>query len=63
MIRVKAQTVRDSVVVEHEPAGVWSIRDGKICRIRLYLDRDDALREARSPQPNVNAYPETPGSN
>jgi hypothetical protein len=48
MIRVKAQTTRDSVVVEHEPAGVWSIRDGKVSRIRLYLDRGDAMREAAS---------------
>ena len=62
-IRVDAQTARDAVAVTHEPAGVWSVRDGKITRLRLYLDREDALRDAGSAQPNVKAYPETPDSN
>ena len=46
LIQVKATTARDGVVVEHAPAAVWTIADGKVVAVRMYLDREDALREA-----------------
>ena len=41
--RVLGKTTRDAVAVEHRPAAVWSIRSGKIIRVRCYLDREEAL--------------------
>jgi ketosteroid isomerase-like protein len=46
LVRVQAQTARDSVPVEHRPATVWSLREGKIVRVRFYLERDAALEAA-----------------
>ena len=46
LIQVKATTARAGVVVEHEPAAVWTLADGKVVAVRLYLDRANALREA-----------------
>ena len=46
LTRVLAQTTRDSVAVEHRPAAVWSLRQGKIVRVRFYLERDEALEAA-----------------
>ena len=46
LIRVTARTARDGVAVEHAPAAVYTIEDGKLVRVRLYLDRDTALAEA-----------------
>jgi len=46
LTRVLAQTTRDSVAVEHRPAAVWSVREGKIVRVRFYLERDEALEAA-----------------
>jgi ketosteroid isomerase-like protein len=45
-VRVRARTAHDSVAVEHAPAGVWTIRDGKIAAIRFYLDRQEAMAAA-----------------
>jgi ketosteroid isomerase-like protein len=42
-IHVEARTARDGVVMEHSPAGVWSLRDGKVVGLRMYLDREDAM--------------------
>ena len=42
-VRVRARTVRDGVEMEHAPAAVWTLRDGLVTRIVLYLDRDEAL--------------------
>ena len=39
LTRVLAQTTRDAVAVKHRPAAVWSLREGKIVRVRFYLDR------------------------
>jgi ketosteroid isomerase-like protein len=46
LIRVRARTTRDAVAVEHRPGAVWSLRDGKIVRVRFFLERDDALEAA-----------------
>ena len=46
LISVRATTARDGVAVDHEPAAVWTIADGKVAGIGLYLDRDSAFREA-----------------
>jgi ketosteroid isomerase-like protein len=46
LVRVQAKTARDAVPVEHRPAAVWSVREGKIFRVRFYLDRDEALEAA-----------------
>lgn len=43
LVRVRAQTVRGSVPVEHSPAAVWSLRRGKVTRVRFFLERQDAL--------------------
>ena len=46
LTRVRAQTTRDAVAVEHRPGAVWSLRDGKITRVRFFLERDEALEAA-----------------
>ena len=43
-VQVRARTERDDVEVEHAPAAIWSIRDGKITAVRFYLYRADALK-------------------
>jgi ketosteroid isomerase-like protein len=43
LVRIQAQTARDAVPVEHQPAAVWSMRAGKVVSVRFYLDRDEAL--------------------
>ena len=44
--RILAKTRRDGVVIEHFPAAVWTIEDGKVVRIRFFLERDAALAAA-----------------
>jgi ketosteroid isomerase-like protein len=46
LTRVQARTTRDAVAVEHRPGAVWSLRDGKIVRVRFFLERDEALEAA-----------------
>ena len=46
LVRVRAQTTRDAVAVEHRPAALWSVREGKIARVRFYLEREKALEAA-----------------
>jgi ketosteroid isomerase-like protein len=46
MVRIRGRTARDGVLVEHAPAAVWTIRDGKVAAVRFYLRRDEALRAA-----------------
>jgi ketosteroid isomerase-like protein len=46
LVRVKARTERDDVEVEHAPAALWSVRDGKITAVRFFLHRADALEAA-----------------
>ena len=54
LTRVQARTTRDAVAIEHRPGAVWSLRGGKIVRVRFFLERDEALeaaglRESASP--------------
>jgi len=46
LIRVRAQTARDGVEMEHSPAAVWTIRDGRVSALRLYLNRERAFEAA-----------------
>jgi ketosteroid isomerase-like protein len=46
LVRVQAQSARDAVPVEHQPAALWSMRAGKIVRVRFYLEREEALEAA-----------------
>jgi ketosteroid isomerase-like protein len=43
LVRVEARTTRDAVAVEHESAAVWLVREGKIARIRFYLEQEKAF--------------------
>jgi ketosteroid isomerase-like protein len=45
LVRVHARTHRDGVTIEHAPAAVATIRDGRLARIRFYLERDLARAE------------------
>lgn len=45
LIRVRAQTSRDRVAMEHSPAAVWTVEDGRVASIHMYLERAEALRE------------------
>jgi ketosteroid isomerase-like protein len=50
LVKVQAKTARDGVKVEHSPAAVWTVADGKAAAVRLYLDRDTAFAEAGLPR-------------
>ena len=43
---VKARTSRYDVAVEHTPAAVWTVRDGKLSAVYFFLEREDALEYA-----------------
>jgi ketosteroid isomerase-like protein len=45
-VHVRAVTARDGVAVEHEPAAVYTVRDGKIARIRFFLSHEEAFAAA-----------------
>jgi ketosteroid isomerase-like protein len=47
LARIRGRTVRGGVTVEHSPAAIWSIREGKVVGLRFYLERDEALKAAR----------------
>ena len=49
LVKVRAKTARDGVTVEHSPAAVWTVADGKAAGVRLYLDRETAFAEAGIP--------------
>ena len=42
LARVRARTHRDSVEIEHAPAVVCQVRDGRLVRLDFYLERRDA---------------------
>lgn len=46
LIKVRATTARGGVVIEHDPAVVWTLAEGRVVAVRMYLGREDALREA-----------------
>lgn len=41
--RVQARTRRDGVLIDHAPAAICTLTDGKISRLVFYLDRGKAL--------------------
>jgi ketosteroid isomerase-like protein len=41
--RVQARTRRDDVLIEHSPAAVVTVRDGKVTQVTFYLDRAQAF--------------------
>lgn len=43
---VHARTSRHGVEVEHDPAAVWTIRDGMLVAVTFFLERDQALKFA-----------------
>jgi hypothetical protein len=43
-VQVRGRTYRDGVTVEHAPAAVWTLLDGKVSAIEFYLDRTEALK-------------------
>lgn len=45
-VHIDGRTMRDGVLVEHSPAAVWTIRDGKVVALRFYLDREQAMTAA-----------------
>lgn len=47
---VRARTHRDGVLVEHDPAAVFTVRDGRVARVRFFLDRTQALSAVGRPQ-------------
>jgi hypothetical protein len=46
LARVRAQSARGGVPVEHSPAAVWKVEDGKVVRVRFYLGHREALEAA-----------------
>lgn len=46
LARLRGETKRDHVCIEHPAAAVVEVRDGKISRIEFHLDRDEAARAA-----------------
>jgi ketosteroid isomerase-like protein len=43
-VQARGRTQRDGVAVEHSPAAVWTLLDGKVSAIEFYLDRREALK-------------------
>jgi ketosteroid isomerase-like protein len=43
LAHVRARTLRDGVQIEHAPAAVCTLADGRIGQLAFYLDRAEAL--------------------
>jgi ketosteroid isomerase-like protein len=43
MVRVQARTRRGGVEMEHAPAAVWTLHQGRVVCLEFYLDRAEAL--------------------
>jgi ketosteroid isomerase-like protein len=50
LTHVRARTRRDGVLVEHDPAAVFTVRDGRVARVRFFLERDEAFAAVGRPQ-------------
>lgn len=46
VIRVAGRGRVSGIEIEYRPAGVWTIRDGRIARVVWFADRDAALEAA-----------------
>jgi ketosteroid isomerase-like protein len=44
--RVHARTRRDGVEMEHAPAAIYTLREGRLSSVEFYLERDEAMRSA-----------------
>ena len=44
--RNRGHTDTDAAAVESESAAIWSVREGKIAKVRFYLERTEALTAA-----------------
>ncbi len=49
LVHVRARTRRDGVLVEHSPAALCRVRDGRLAQVGFYLDRAEALAAAGEP--------------
>jgi len=45
-VRARARTRRGGVEMQHAPAAVWTLDNGRVVRIEFYLDRAEALKVA-----------------
>jgi ketosteroid isomerase-like protein len=43
LTHVRARTHRDGVTVEHDPGAVFTVRNGRVVRVRFFLERDEAF--------------------
>jgi hypothetical protein len=43
LVRVKARTSRHGVEVEHRPAAIWTVMDGKVVAMRFFLEQSEAF--------------------
>jgi ketosteroid isomerase-like protein len=46
LVRVRARTARHGVALEHRPAAVWTISEGKLTGAHFFLERGDAFEFA-----------------
>lgn len=53
LVRAEARTERDGVTMEHRPAALFQVGDGRIHRARFYLDRQMAFRDAGLENPHA----------
>ena len=63
LVHVRARTVRDGVELEHRPAALFQVRDGKVRRTRFYPEREMAYEAAGlepRPRPRASSRPPTP---
>ena len=47
---VRARTHRDGVLVEHDPAAALTVRDGRVVRVRFFLERAEAFEALGLPR-------------
>jgi ketosteroid isomerase-like protein len=59
--RVRAKTRRDGVLIEHAPAAVCAISDGKVTQITFYLEREEAFKAVGLPTPSTHTSAPPPG--
>jgi ketosteroid isomerase-like protein len=50
LTHVRARTHRDGVLVEHDPAAAVTVSDGKVVRVRFFLERSEALEALGLPK-------------
>ncbi len=50
LVHLDGTTRHGDVAMSHDPAAVWTMRDGKIAMVRFFLDRGQALRETAEAQ-------------